>query len=204
MSEETTMRNTILLAVPLLLAACGGSVSSEEEAELAYIGLDGAIERAMDLGFDGFNAADSANIPGQVGQGDESGTMTVNGQVDQGSSDNKGMRLTVALDEYQDVVDVDPEDDSEVVVTYWTDAEAELPVLNLSLRNIPDGTITGDFSGTFQMEGDLEGDVTLDVTLEGEIESDGGGGTQRAAGTITVTGTAQGPGGGSFDIDITL
>ncbi|MCO4745338.1 MAG: hypothetical protein KC912_11165 [Proteobacteria bacterium] len=199
------MRNTLVLAVPLLLVACGGgSVTSEEEAELAYIGLDGAIERAMDLGFDGFNAADSANIPEQVGDGDESGTMTVNGQVDQGSSDNKGMRLTVALDEYQDVVDVDPEDDNEVVVTYWTDAEADLPVLDLGLRNIPDGTISGDFSGTFQMEGDLEGDVTLDVTIDGEIESDGADGTQRAAGTITVTGTAVGPGGGSFDIDITI
>ena len=66
------MRKSFMLLIPAVLAACGGGdVSSEQEAELSYLGLDSAIERAMDLGFAGFSAADSANIPEQVGNGDE-------------------------------------------------------------------------------------------------------------------------------------
>lgn len=188
----------------VLLTACGGKVSSEEEAEMAYLGLDRAVQRAMDLGFDGFSAADSANIDPQTGAGDESGTMTISGQIDQGASDNKGMRLDVVLEEYQDLVDLDEDEDSEVVVTYWTDAEEALPYFDLRLRNIPDGTFDGSFSGTFLMEGDLEGDVTIAVDIDGALQSDGADGTERAPGTVSVIGTAIGPGGGEFDIDITL
>ncbi|TNE84962.1 MAG: hypothetical protein EP330_26515 [Deltaproteobacteria bacterium] len=198
------MTHRLLLASLLITTACGSSVSSEEEAELAYLGLDGAISRAMDLGFQGFNAADSANIDAQTGNGDESGTMTITGQIDQGNSDNKGMRLFVALEEYQDLVDLDEDDSSEVSVTYWTDPEGELPTFDLQLRNIPTGTLEGTFAGTFQMEGDLEGDVVLDVDIAGSLQEDGSGGTEREPGTVTVVGTAVGPGGGEFAIDITL
>src|SRR5688572_30747390 len=99
-----------LFALPCLLLAlaCGGpddGVADEASAERAYLGLDRAIDRAIDLGFAGFNAANSANIPEQRDAGDITGEMIVNGQVDQGSSDNKNMRLEVTLaGGYQDVV----------------------------------------------------------------------------------------------------
>ena len=184
--------------------ACGSQVSNEEEAELAYLGLDSAIARAMDLGFDGFNASDSANIDPQTGNGDESGTMTITGQIDQGASNNKGMRLFVNLEEYQDLVDLDEDEAAEVVVTYWTDPEGDLPTFDLQLRSIPDGTLSGTLSGSFRMEGDLEGEVTLEVDLDGSLQPVGEEGTERAPGTTTVVGTAVGPGGGTFEIDLTL
>lgn len=197
------MTRTIPTMSLLACVACGSQVSSEEEAELAYLGLDGAIARAMDLGFQGFNAADTANIDPQTGSGDESGSMVITGQIDQGASDNKGMRLYLSLEEYQDVVDLDEEDGSEIFVTYWTDPEGELPSFDLQLRGIPDGTLSGTLVGAFRMEGDLEGEVTLDVDIDGTLQPVGTDGTERAPGT-TVVGTATGPGGGTFDIDITL
>lgn len=192
-----------LIPVLVLTACNGGAVSSDEEAEYAYLGLDGAIARAMDLGFQGFNAADSANIPAQTGEGDETGTMTVSGKVDQGASDNKGMRLDVALDEYQDYIDLDEDEDREIVVTYWTD-DGNLPYFDLQLKDIPTGTLSGSFSGFFEMEGDLEGEVELSVQIDGDLQDNGSGGAERAPGTTSVTGTATGPGGGTYDIDITL
>ena len=92
-----------------LLAGCGGGVDSDAAARAAYLGLDDMVEEAMNLGFDGFNAATSANIPEQSAMGDESGTLVVTGQVDQGSSPNKEMRLRAALTDYQDVVLVEDE-----------------------------------------------------------------------------------------------
>lgn len=74
------------LIVCFALTACGARIDSDREAELAALGLEGAIERALELGLAGFAAANSANIPEQVGSGDLSGTMTVNGQADQGAS----------------------------------------------------------------------------------------------------------------------
>ena len=75
-----------LLSLPLLCAACGGAgVSNESDAALAYLGLDGMVSKAMGLGFDGYNTASSANIEDQLANGDLSGTLTVAGQVDQGS-----------------------------------------------------------------------------------------------------------------------
>ncbi|WAS91814.1 hypothetical protein [Nannocystis punicea] len=60
------------------------------------------MDRALKLGFDGFNAASSANIPEQSEPGEAAGLMVVNGKVDQGSSANKGMRLEVSLADYSD------------------------------------------------------------------------------------------------------
>ena len=49
--------------------------------------------------------ASSANIPEQTGAGELSGTMTISGQVDQGASANKGMRLEMSLaGDYADVI----------------------------------------------------------------------------------------------------
>lgn len=93
---------TIPLFLLLVLAACGDGVTDARSARAAYLGLDAAVEKALNLGFKGFNEATSANIPPQATTGDVRGTMDVTGKVDQGASANKGMRLDVALTEYQD------------------------------------------------------------------------------------------------------
>src|SRR5262245_59286739 len=91
------------LAFALLLTACGSdSVSSTDDARRVYLGLDRAVDRGLNLGFQGFNDANSANIPPEVGNGDYAGTLTVTGQVDQGASTNKEMRLKTAFVGYQD------------------------------------------------------------------------------------------------------
>jgi hypothetical protein len=204
------MRNTSILRALLPLGFLFGSlsvgcsddgVSSDEEARRAYLGLDSSIEKALGLGMDGFNAASSANIPEQMTTGDVTGTMVVSGQVDQGVSPNKEMRLLVALVDYSDgpAVTVEEED---INITYDTDAAA-LPALDLSLRNIPDGTFTGTLLGTYSMSGDLDGSVTLNLTMSGEIESDGTGGIRRKLGTTHVTGTAT-SGDGTYNVELMI
>ena len=189
-----------LLALCLVLAGCGDDgVSSEEDARAAYIGLDRMIGKALTLGMDGFGAASSANIPDQTGAGDVSGTLVVGGQVDAGASANKELRLTLTLADYRDTP---AGDDAELMVTYDTDAT--LPMLDLSLRSIPDGTIqAGTLAGTFFMSGDLQGNVTLSLSITGEIQDDGAGGIERVPGSIRVVGTATSD-YGPYDVDITL
>jgi hypothetical protein len=184
-----------LLAVSAL--GCGNGISSEEGARAAYLGLDQAVEKAMLLGFDGFNAASSANIDPQSTDGELTGTITVTGQVDQGASDNKGMRLFVELIDYSD--QTDPE---ELQITYDTRTGA-LPALNFQLRNIPDGTLTGSLVGNFYMTGELAGEVALNLTFSGRIESDGNGGTRRVPGSTTVTGTATSS-YGTYNVNVML
>ena len=135
---------TLLLSLSLVpLAACGNDdgVDSDREARAAYIGLDGAIAKALGLGMDGFNAATSANIPDQSGTGDLEGTITVSGQVDAGASANKQMRLMLTLVDYKDEIA-----DGELDIAY--DTGDVLPALDLSLRGIPDGTFTGTLMAT--------------------------------------------------------
>lgn len=194
------MRNVVWF---VFLGACGGGqVSSEDEAAMAYLGLDGALERALDLGMQGFNQATSANIDPQTGNGDVSGTMTVTGQADQGASDNKGLRLEVALVDYADLGDVDADSDSEIAITYNTDPAA-LPAFDLQLKNIPTGTLEGTIGGLFNMTGDLEGTVTLALNVAGTLQDDGSGGVSRAPGTTHITGTATNDGGGEYAVDVT-
>jgi hypothetical protein len=191
-----------ILACISVLAACGsdGEVADEASAEAAYLGLDVALQKAMQLGFDGFNAADSANIPPQSTTGDATGTMEVTGQVDQGASANKGMRLYVELIEYSD--ETDPEAD--FLITYDTDPE-DLPYLDIQLRNIPDGTFSGSFTGTVAMSGGLTGIVTLDIAFSGEIEEDPEvpGDVRRVEGSTSVTGTASSR-YGTYAIDLVI
>lgn len=184
-----------LLAV--LLAGCGGGVDSHAAARAAYLGLDDMVEEAMNLGFDGFNAATSANIPEQSAMGDESGTLVVTGQVDQGSSPNKEMRLRAALTDYQDVVLVEDE-----LVIVYDSAGAPLE-LDLSLRGVPDGTLRGTLTGALEMTGDITGSVVLDLTIEGDIEPDPMDETRvrRVPGTTTIQGTATSP-YGVFEVDV--
>ena len=197
---------TTFLAAGVL--GCGSdNVSSDEQAELAYLGLDQAVEKSLALGFAGFNTASSANISQQQGAGSAAGVLLITGQVDQGSSSNKGMRLRMGLAGYSDGPVSLPAEDGKAgtpySITYATSSDTTAqPEITLSLRNIPTGTFTGTLIGTFQMQGDLEGNVALDLTLSGELESDGSG-TRRKAGTTHVTGTAV-SGDGEYQVDVTI
>ena len=173
-------------------------MNSEAAAEAAYVGLDEMVGKALSLGFDGFNAASSANIAEQTTTGNVMGMLAVNGQVDQGASDNKGMRLTLTLTDYQDVAMIG---EDELAIVYATGET--LPELTIQLRNIPSGTLSGTLMGNFRMTGDLVDDVALNLSFSGEIEDDGNGGTQRVAGSTQVTGTATST-AGVFDVNVTI
>lgn len=202
------MRNLAYVCVFLFAVGCGDddTIDSNEAARRAYLGLDGSIEKSLNLGFDGFNSASSANIDPQAGEGGATGTLTITGQVDQGSSDNKGMRLNVGMVDYSDgvfVVILD-EEEIEVDLTYDTsDVVEDQPYLHLQLRNIPDGDFTGELTGVYYLSGNIDGEVTLDLTMAGEIQAGGGTTVERVPGTTTITGTAT-SGDGLYDIDVTL
>src|SRR5262245_22824010 len=141
-------------------AACGNGVNSTEDAKQAYLGLDASIDKAITLGFAGFNAASSANISPQMTTGMVSGTLTVTGQVDQGASANKGMRLFTSYVNYND----------DNKTTYDTDMSA-LPALDMMLKNIPTGTLSGTMAGLVHMTGMEKGDLTLALTFTGELQA---------------------------------
>jgi hypothetical protein len=193
----------------VLLVGCGSQVTSEAEAELAYRGLDEAVSRALKLGLKGFSEATSANLDTQSDAGAVSGTMTVNGQADQGASDNKGLRLDVGLVDYSDHTEVDSDLDGDPdrtwSITYDTADGAPLTV-DLQLRDIPDGTLTGTVTGGVELSGDLDGPATLELSLSGDIEVDPDieGGTRRVVGSTEVTGTVTGSLGGVYTVDTTL
>lgn len=191
---------TTLWLATTLISGCGGGVDSDEAATAAYLGLDDAIAKSLQLGFDGFNAASSANIPDQMTTGDEMGTLTVSGQVDQGASPNKGMRLRLTMVDYQDV----PATDEALLIIYDTEPAAP-PDLVLQLRSIPSGTLSGTLLGDFIMRGDIEGVVTLNLTISGEIEPDPADSSRvrRVPGTTRIAGTATSD-FGTFDVDVTL
>src|SRR5713226_5596965 len=89
--EAAMTRNSVFFVI-LLVAGCSSGVNSTADAQKAYLGLDASVDKAVTLGFNGFNTANSANISPQSTSGTVSGTITVTGQVDQGTSSNKGMR----------------------------------------------------------------------------------------------------------------
>lgn len=182
----------------LALLACT-SIDSVAEAEAAWIGFDGALSRALDLGLDGYASASSANIETQAADGDVAGTMTVDGQVDQGSSDNKGLRLSVGVVDY---VDVDPIEigEARLHVAYTTDTPLDI---DLQLRDMPAGTLTGTVAGTLVLAGDLVGPATLDLAIDGRTQDRGDGLPEREPGSTTITGTVTGPAGGEYPVEIT-
>ncbi|HLU68125.1 MAG TPA: hypothetical protein VKZ63_17700, partial [Kofleriaceae bacterium] len=203
--HSKSLATAILASLVACAAACGGDdgIDSDEEARRAYLGLDLSIEKALNLGIDGFNAASSANIPLQASIGDEAGTIEVSGQVDQGASSNKEMRLYVSLVDYTDgPFFVDEAAEEEIEIIYNTDP-AELPYLQLSLRDIPDGTFSGTLTGAYEMLGDIEGTATLELSMSGDIEESGAGGIQRVVGTTQVTGVAR-SGDGTYEVNIIL
>lgn len=193
----------LLLAVGL--AACGSDeIDSDEEARRAYFGLDASIEKSLTLGFAGFNSATSANISPQMATGTKAGMLVITGQVDQGSSDNKGMRLRVGMVDYTDGPLVIGEETIDTNIIYDTATEVEMqPYLQLSLRNIPNGTFTGTLTGVYVMSGDVEGEANLNLMFSGEIKDDGTGKVIRTPGTTMVTGTAT-SGDGTFDVTLTI
>ncbi len=193
-----------LAAVAVLAVGCSEEgLDSDEEARRAYLGLDGSIGKALTLGFAGFNAATSANIEPQVGAGEVAGTLTITGQVDQGASNNKGMRLRVGMLAYDDGPFPVGEDDETITIQYDTAATADLqPALTLQLRDIPTGTFTGTLVGTYLLDGAIDGEVVLDLTMSGILQAVGAG-TERMPGSTQVTGTAT-SGDGVYDVALTL
>jgi hypothetical protein len=196
--------SNLWLAVLALGACTSDSVSSDEQARRAYLGLDSSISQSMQLGFDGFNSANSANISPQTGSGSGAGTITITGQVDQGSSANKGMRLLVGMAGYSPGK-IDVGNGETVTVTYATDpSPATQPALTLSLKGIPNGTLTGTLVGTYHLTGDLTGDVLLSLTFAGSLRAGMGSATvARVPGTTTVTGTAV-SGGGTYNVMLSI
>jgi hypothetical protein len=194
-----------LLAVAASLAACGSDdIDSDEEARRAYFGLDRSVEKSLTLGFAGFNSAQSANISPQMATGTAAGTLVITGQVDQGSSANKGMRLRVGMVAYTDGPLVLDGETLDVDITYDTAADAATqPYLELQLRNIPNGTLTGTLTGVYVMRGDLEGETTLNLTFSGAIQDDGTGKVARVPGSTMVTGTAT-SGDGTYDVNLSI
>ena len=194
-----------LLLLCFVLAACSSdSVSSDEQARRAYLGLDPSIAKSITLGFDGFNSASSANISPQMVAGTAGGTLTITGQVDQGSSANKGMRLLVGMTMYSDGPIMIDDKGHTISVTYATDTDtATQPALGMMLKNIPTGTLDGTLMGTYHLTGDIKGDVTLDLTFSGTLMSGSNNTVVRVPGTTHVTGAAT-SGDGMYTVDLTI
>lgn len=201
-----------LALVALLGPACSDDeVDSDEQARRAYLGLDKSIEKSLNLGFQGFNMASNANIAPQMTTATSAGTLTVSGQVDQGSSDNKGMRLYIAMVGYDDGDVVINEDGETVHIVYDTAADTTAqPYLNLKLNDVPTGTLEGtldsnsSMTGVYVLSGDIEGQLRLDLTINGMLMAGSGDEVLRVPGSTTVTGTATNSDGGVYNIDITL
>lgn len=206
------MRKLVLLCIVLGACSSDDTVSSDEQARRAYLGLDGSIAKSINLGFDGFNAATSANIAPQMGSGDATpgGTLTISGQVDQGASANKQMRLYIGMVGYSD--GAVPYDDKghTVTITYDTSTtQADQPYLQMSLMNIPTGTLTGTLdsgttmTGVYHLTGDIKGDVTLDLQITGNLMAGPNNTVVRVPGSTHVTGTAT-SGDGMYMVDLTI
>jgi hypothetical protein len=197
---------SLLLATAPLFAACsdGDDIDSDEEARRAYFGLDESIGKSITLGFAGFNSASSANIAPQADVGIAGGMLTISGQVDQGSSNNKGMRLKVGMVNYTDGKVIIDGEELDIDVTYNTATDPALqPALTMSLKSIPTWTLEGTLVGDYTMTGDLDGTATLNLTFTGKLMDAGGGKVARVPGMTHVTGTADN-GDGMFLVDVTL
>ena len=168
----------ILMSVCALTSACSDDISSDEEARQAYLSLDPVVAQALDLGFEGFNAASSANIPAQSAAGPKGGTISVAGKVNQGSSSNKNMDLTLGL--------VGWTADTAIVFHTSTDTAAQ-PKLTLSLKKLPDADLTGTLVGTFTMTGDLKRAVVLNLSIVGKTMADSTGKIVRKPGSMRIT-----------------
>ena len=190
------MRKLLGMGCLMMMLGCGQGISDEEADERAVLGLQTAIERVISLGFTAFNLSNSANIDETTGAGDESGTLTLNGQIDQGNSDNKGMRLDVVLADYSD-------GDVEETVIVYDSPEGEPADVDLDLRDVPEGTLAGTWIGRFDMSGDLTGAVNLELALSGGLVAGDDGTVLLEQDSTMVTGTAISD-FGAFDVDFSF
>ena len=195
-----------LVPSTLLCAACSSDeVDSDEEARRAYLAMDASIGTSITLGFQGFNAASSANIDAQTTTATKAGMLTVTGQVDQGSSSNKGMRLRVGMVDYDDGPVAYNDDGDSVHVVFDTDTDpATQPALSMQLKGIPTGTLDGTLMGVYHLDGDIIGDLTLNISFAGTLMAGSGSEVLRVPGSTTVTGTATNADGGVYNITLTL
>lgn len=189
---KTILLCTSLFVFAAALIGCSDDVGSEEDARRAYVGLDKSVDKAIQLGFQGFNLASNANIAPQTANGDKGGTLTVSGKVDQGASANKTMSLNEEMKGYSD----------DGLITY--DTTGTLPIIDLKLANVPNGTVNGTLNGTFKMTGELEGNVTLTLSIAGELQPTAADPTkvERKPDTTKITGTAASD-YGTYNVNVT-
>lgn len=201
------MWKLITLACIALVAACSSdnnSVNNDEQARRAYLGLDKSISKSLELGFTGYDAATSANIPAEMVAGDTGGTLTINGKVDQGNPSQVVMTLSVAMVKYTDGKITIDDKGHTVDITYDTSTDMTMqPVLSLKLNASSNNALTGTLMGDYTMSGDLKGTVTLDLTITGMF-SGSGTTVQRVPGSTTVTGTAVNAAGGMYQVNVTI
>jgi hypothetical protein len=192
----------VMLCATLGCGDDGNKVSNSDNARRAYLGIDLSIDKAINLGMQGFNLASSANIAPQTGNGDTMGTLVVAGHVDQGASSNKTMNLTTDYTNYEDAARA-PNDGGVLKIVYNA-ASGGATDLSMKLANIPNGTFNGSFMQTLHMSGDLQGDVTLNVTFNGDLQPVASGSMQiqRKPGTTHITGTATST-YGTYAVDLT-
>lgn len=154
------------LALVLVAAACGCSSGEaptvNTQAMEAYLGLDSSIEKALDLAFVGMNRAATANIAPETAAGDAKGKLVVMGQVDQGTSSAKTIRVDAIYNGYSDDGDT----------LYASDADSP-PLLALELNGLPYGTLSGTFLGQFTMSGLFVGPLTVELTFDGQLQPSG-------------------------------
>jgi hypothetical protein len=198
------MMKSIAFLCAVLGACTNNTVDSDEQARRAYLGLDKSISKSLDLGFEGYDAATSANISQQTGSGDAGGTLAINGKVDQGTQSQATMTLEVGMTSYSDGKFVVDDKGDTISVTYDTSTDVTTqPALNLKLNASAGNTLGGSLTGEYTMRGDLTGTVTLDVTISGTFTGSGTS-VERVAGSTTVTGTATNSSGGMYAIDVML
>lgn len=187
-----TPRFLILACTFTLACTDTDEIASTAEAEKAYLALDPSITQAIDLGFQGFATASSANIAPQTLAGTKAGSLTVAGKVDQGASTNKNMDLTLYFAGWS----------SDGHLTFDTPADTAVqPKLSLALKKLPDGDMTGTLDGDFAVTGDTKSSVTLHLVLTGKMQADGSGKPMRAPGTTRIVGTAT-SGAGTYGVDV--
>ena len=166
--------------------------ASANDAERAYPAIEGTFVKALQLAFDGFNAASGGMIALQSASGDKAGTITVQGTVDQGGSSTKKMTLDVALSGYSD----------DGATTCQTHAQAPA-AFELTLANIPTGTLSGTLKGTYALSGNVSSDVIVNVAFAGPIRANAADSAkvERTPAATHITGTVT-AGAASYTVDV--
>jgi hypothetical protein len=136
----------------LVLAHCGGkdgAVDDPVSAQLSYLGLDRAIDRAIDLGFDGFNAATAPTSRSRW----TAASSRVNGRQWQGRSGR--------VDQQEYVAHFTLSDDYSTPCSRVSAGRVQRgpALLDLSFKGC-ERDFTGTLQGSFAMTGDLTDGVT--------------------------------------------